>query len=124
MFLSLVWKKTNVKVAMAHHILSKAVKGLSLAFTCLLMTGLLNAQLNQNCTVSILNRTTQAQPDGSWTISNVPAGFGTVRARATCVNNGITQFGQSDLFQIAPNQVNGFNATIKLGVTTPIPTAL
>jgi len=124
MFFEFGLEENNVKVAMAHHILPKAVKGLSLAFTFLLMTGLLNAQLNQNCTVSILNRTTQAQVDGSWSISNVPAGFGTVRARATCVNNGITQFGQSDLFQIAANQVNGFNATIKLGLTTPIPTAL
>jgi len=117
-------EENNVKVAMAHHILSKAMKVFTVTFICLSMTGLLNAQLNQNCTVSILNRTTQVQPDGSWVISNVPAGFGSVRARATCVNNGVTQFGQSDLFQIAANQITGFNAKIKLGSTTPIPTAL
>ena len=27
--------------------------------------------LNENCTISILNRTAQAQPDGSWRIDNV-----------------------------------------------------
>ena len=43
------------------------------------------AQLNENCTVSILNRTTRARADGSWLIDNVPATFGGVRARATCV---------------------------------------
>src|SRR5436309_3994463 len=82
------------------------------------------AQLNQNCTVGILNRTTQVQPDGSWRIDNIPAGFGFVRARATCVQNGITQSGESNLFQINANQVTGFNANIVLGSTTPIPNSL
>src|SRR5437016_239417 len=53
-----------------------------------------SAQLNGNCTVAILNRTTKVQPDGSWHLDNIPAGFGLVRARATCVQNGATQFGQ------------------------------
>lgn len=92
------------------------------AFLCISSLG--NAQLNENCTISILNRTTQANADGSWIINNVPAGFGLVRARATCVQNGITQFGQSDLFQINANQLTGFNAQIVLGSTTPIPTSL
>ena len=83
-----------------------------------------HAQLNENCTVSILNRTAQVQHDGTWIINNVPAGFGLVRARATCVQNGVTQFGQSDLFQINANQVTGFNANIILGSTTPIPTSM
>ncbi len=43
------------------------------------------AQLNENCVISILNRTAQVQPDGSWRIDNVPANFGALRARATCV---------------------------------------
>ncbi len=29
------------------------------------------AQLNKNCTISILNRTANVQPDGSWRIDNV-----------------------------------------------------
>ncbi len=43
------------------------------------------AQLNENCVISILNRTAQVQPDGSWRIANVPANFGALRARATRV---------------------------------------
>ena len=39
------------------------------------------AQLNENCTISILNRTAQVQPDGSWRIANVPGSFGSLRAR-------------------------------------------
>jgi YVTN family beta-propeller protein len=114
-----------MKVAMAQRSLSKSMKSAVVVLSFLLAAmGAANAQLNQNCTVSILNRTAQAQADGSWNISNIPAGFGLVRARATCVQNGITQFGQSDLFQIAANQINGFNAHIKLGNTTPIPVAL
>lgn len=34
------------------------------------------AQLNENCMVSVLNRTVRANPDGSWVLSNVPANFG------------------------------------------------
>ena len=34
------------------------------------------AQLNQNCTVSVLNRTVQVNPDGSWVLPNIPANFG------------------------------------------------
>src|SRR5438270_2676798 len=114
-----------MKVAMAQRILSKTMNAAVVVLGFLLAAvGMANAQLNQNCTVSILNRTAQVQSDGSWTISNVPAGFGLVRARATCVQNGITQFGQSDLFSIAANQITGFTANIKLGNTTPIPTSL
>ena len=51
------------------------------------------AQLNESCTISILNRIAQVQPDGSWFIANVPGGFGDSRARATCVENGVTSTG-------------------------------
>ncbi|MGD0014198.1 MAG: hypothetical protein ABSD56_07220 [Bryobacteraceae bacterium] len=40
-----------------------------------------DVQLNQNCTVSILNRNMQVGEDGSWVLPNVPANFGPVRAR-------------------------------------------
>jgi hypothetical protein len=82
------------------------------------------AQLNENCTVAILNRTAQVKTNGSWRIDNIPANFGQVRARATCVQNGQTLSGQSNLFTIAANQVTGFDADIVLGPVTPIPTAL
>ena len=61
------------------------------------------AQLNQDCTVSVLNRTVQVNPDGSWVLPNVPANFGQVKARATCVRNGITISGESDYFTIPAN---------------------
>src|SRR3989442_13253963 len=82
-----------------------------------------HAQLNENCVVSILNRSAQVQPDGSWKIDNVPAGFGPVKARATCVNDGVTQFSQSDLFQISANQVDRFNCFIVPGSSTTHPTS-
>jgi hypothetical protein len=80
-------------------------------------------QLNENCVVSVLNRTVSVSPDGSWILPNVPAGFGPVRARATCVFNGITVSGQSDLFQINANRMNAIPDII-LGATTPIPNVL
>ncbi len=81
------------------------------------------AQLNENCTVSVLNRTIQVNHDGTWVLPNIPANFGPVRARATCVANGMTQFGQSDFFTIPTNgSVNV--PPIVLGSTTPIPNSM
>src|SRR5947207_11911725 len=76
-------------------------------------------QLNGNCIVSVLNRNVQVNPDGSWQLPNIPAGFGSVRARATCVRNGLTTSGQSDLFNITANRMNAI-LPITLGSTTPI----
>src|SRR5947208_8845411 len=81
------------------------------------------AQLNQNCVVSVLNRNVQVNADGTWVLPNIPANFGPVRARATCVNNGVTQFGQSDFFTIAANGSANVPHII-LGLTTPIPNSM
>ncbi len=104
--------------------ISKLLKGLLVCSIYHAVGSPASAQLNQNCTVSILNRNTQVLPDGTWRIPNVPAGFGLVRARATCVNGGITTSGQSNLFAISPNQVTGFNANFSFGSATSIPTSL
>lgn len=81
------------------------------------------AQLNENCTVSVLNRNVSVNPDGTWVLPNIPANFGQVRARATCVEGGITRSGQSDFFLLPANgSVNV--PPIQLGATTPIPTGL
>jgi len=80
-------------------------------------------QLNQNCIVAVLNRTVQVNADGSWILPNVPANFGPVRARATCVNNGVTTSGQSDLFTLPANGTVNL-PHIQLGNTTPIPTSI
>lgn len=95
---------------------------------CMLLSALAiapvaSAQLNENCIVSVLNRNTQVGGDGSWTLPNIPAGFGVVRARANCVNGGITTSGQSELFSIQANRMNAI-PQIPLGNTTPVPTSL
>src|SRR4051794_27970703 len=79
--------------------------------------------LNEHCIVSILNRTAQVRPDGTWQLPNIPAGFGPVRARATCVENGVTRSGESEPFTIVPGRMNAI-PPIVLGATTPIPQSL
>ncbi|OYU25386.1 MAG: hypothetical protein CFE41_21695, partial [Burkholderiales bacterium PBB2] len=65
----------------------------------------------------------QAKADGTWVLPNIPANFGTVRARATCVNGGVTTYGESAAFTIPANgSVN--LPPITLGPTTPIPTSV
>ena len=61
--------------------------------------------LGPRCVVSVMNRTVTVKPDGSWVLPNLPANFGRIRARVTCVENGITRFGSSDWFQIPANGV-------------------
>src|SRR4051812_29187298 len=74
--------------------------------------------LDSSCVVSVLNRSAQVQPDGTWQIDNVPANFGLVRVRATCVKDGITLSGQSDLINLEANIVNGFSP-FPLGNSSP-----
>src|SRR3954465_1041352 len=80
-------------------------------------------QLNENCVVAVLNRTVQVNADGSWVLPNVPANFGLVRARATCVQNGLTTFGQSDLFLLPKNGTVNL-PHITLGNVSLIPTSI
>ncbi len=82
-----------------------------------------SAQLNQNCVVSVLNRNVQVNADSTWILPNIPANFGRVRARATCVENGITSFGESAYF-IVPANGSVTLPPIALGSTTSIPTSL
>src|SRR5262245_40397921 len=81
------------------------------------------AQLNENCMVSVLNRTVRANPDGSWVLPNVPANLGLVRARATCTVDGTTISGESDLFNVPANGVVNLKPIV-FGTRTPIPTSL
>src|SRR5258708_1470892 len=84
---------------------------------------LAQAQLNQDCSVSVLNRTVPVNPDGSWVLPNIPANLGQVRARATCVRNGVTTAGQSDYFT---PQTNGVVQSINItfGTVAPVPGVL
>jgi hypothetical protein len=95
-----------------------------MAVLCLLISLEINpaqAQLNENCTVSVVNRSARVDLKGKWSIANVPTGFGPVRARAVGVSNGTTSVGQSGLFTLIANQSTGFDASMLLGRVTPIP---
>ena len=80
-------------------------------------------EINQNCTVSVLNRTVQASPNGSFNLSNIPADQGLFRARVTCNFDGTTVGGQSDFFVPIGNGTVPLG-DIALGVIEPIPTAI
>src|SRR6266478_2350935 len=103
----------------ASHILHTAV--VAVFISCAAHSAL--AQLNQDCTVSVLNRTVQVNADGSWVLPNIPANFGQVKARATCVQNGVTTFGESAFFSVPANGAVNL-PTITLGSTTQIPSSL
>jgi large repetitive protein len=93
---------------------------------CLLSLGSTSAfaQLDENCTVSILNRSVQADPDGLWKITNLPIGFGPVVARAVCVKNGQTSFGRTGAYTLNHLQTTGYDATITLGPSDLAPERL
>jgi hypothetical protein len=80
-------------------------------------------QLNQNCTVAVLNRTVPVNSDGSWVLPNIPANFGQVKARATCIQNNQTIFGESAFFTVNANSAVNLPA-ITLGAVTQIPVSL
>lgn len=61
--------------------------------------------LDENCVVSVLNRTSRVQSDGTWRINNLPSNMGRVRARASCVIDDKTLSAQSDFFTIPPNGI-------------------
>jgi len=82
-----------------------------------------NLALNESCTVSVLNRSVQVDSNGAWVLPNVPSNIGLVRARATCVENGITRSGQSDYFLVPPNGIVQV-AEIKFDAPAPIPATL
>ncbi|MBI5192150.1 MAG: hypothetical protein HZA08_01770, partial [Nitrospirae bacterium] len=103
--------KLTVSIVVAFNVLPFLLPSLSIA------------ALNQNCTVSVLNRTAQVKEDGSWVIPNVPSNMGKVRVRATCVENGVTRSGQSD-WVIVPANGSIKVGDISLDVFEPVPSAV
>ncbi len=79
--------------------------------------------LDEHCVVSILNRTSRVQHDGTWRLDNVPTNFGPLRARATCVVDGETIAGQSDPF-VVPQDGRVGAGWIFFVDRVPIPTRL
>lgn len=81
-------------------------------------------QLDDRCVVSVLNRTAQVKPDGTWSIPNAPANTGLVRARASCTeDDGTVRSGQSDFFLIPANGAVEV-PDIRFGVNDPTPASL
>lgn len=103
--------------------LAKCVTSLNVFFLCLIVGDVYAQQLDEHCTVNILNRTVQVRQDGTWVLPNIPAGFGNMRARATCVENGVTTSGQSGFFNIVPSRMNAV-VPFNVGVVDPIPESL
>jgi hypothetical protein len=66
-----------------------------------------NAQLDENCIVNVLNRTIQVSADGGWSLPNIPSNQGNIRARVTCIDpaTGVTSSGQTDFFRISENGI-------------------
>ena len=81
------------------------------------------AQLVPNCTVSVLNRNVPLSADGTWALRNIPANFGPLRARISCVVDGLTISGESKSFLISPNQATNVSS-FNYGPQTPIPTSV
>lgn len=97
---------------------------------CWCIAGWLGAQgvsarlaAQEACVVNVLNRTARLRADGTWDVSSVPANMGPVRARMTCVVNGKSMSGTSELFTITPNRMNAI-PRIPLGNPAPTPTAI
>jgi hypothetical protein len=76
-------------------------------------------KLDENCTVSILNRSARVNSDGSWNIGGVPA-TGLARIRAVCRFDDGTVGGHTGFVELQPFQYNGFDAAIELKDNVPI----
>ena len=74
----------------------------------------------RNCAVSILNQTAFVQDDDTWILPNVPSNMGPVRARVTCVEDGQTLSGASELFTVKPDRMNAI-PKLTLGQDQPVP---
>lgn len=89
----------------------------------LLSVSPLAAQLNENCTVSVLNRTAQVNAAGFWQITNIPADQGPIRARAVCTENGITTFGVSEWMNVPLNGLV-FSEGVTFEAPPPVPASM
>lgn len=94
--------------------------GSALALMC---SSLAQAQLDETCVVSALNRTAPVDADGVWVLPNVPANLGPVRLRATCVDGGGVRSGQSDFFSVPADGIVRV-AEIELDDSQPIAATL
>ena len=67
------------------------------------------AQLDEDCTVSVNGQTVNVNPDGSFQLNNIPAGTNLVRILAVCEQPGIVLYGVSEFFEVAAGQTYNVN---------------
>ena len=79
--------------------------------------------LDQNCVVSVLNRTAAVNEEGVWVISNVPSSFGQVRVRANCLEDDGVRTGQSEFVTVPTDGVVRINE-FEFDQPEPIPATL
>ena len=84
--------------------------------------GVAQAQLDDSCTVTSLNRGAQVRADGSFYLSDIPADGGPVRVRATCLRDDGTDSGASGFFELVVDDV--VEVPTILFDPPPIPTRL
>ncbi len=80
-------------------------------------------QIDETCTVTILNRTAQVHEGGWWSIPNVPVEPGLFRVRVYCTKNGVTMGGQSGYFLLQPNSLASISS-LTLGQLDPLPLSI
>lgn len=76
------------------------------------------AVLDEDCTVSVLNRTVRVNSDGIFVVPNIPASGVFARARVICQKEQQTYGGLSEFFQVQPNGTIPLGA-IRLGPMPP-----
>ena len=80
--------------------------------------------LNEECIASILNRSVQVNPDGTFALPNVPVPLGAFRVRVVCDRgNGTVEIGQSAFVSGIPNGVTDFGP-ITADATQEVPVTL
>lgn len=99
-----------------HRIISRSLLLLAIAVNA-------RAQLDDSCTVAVLNRTARVDSNGFWRLADVPSNLGQVRARATCVRNGVTTVGVSSYFAV-PKDGIVFANDIQFVNPAPVPASM
>ncbi|MEM7408858.1 MAG: FG-GAP-like repeat-containing protein [Myxococcota bacterium] len=100
---------------------SRALIGCSLVAS---NAALAQVALDEDCTVSVLNRSARVQADGTWRVDNVPSNFGPVRARVNCARNGTTERGYSEPVVLEEGVSTGFANVFTSVQATPVPERL
>ena len=96
----------------------------AILFLALLPISLNGQEIDESCTVSILNRSEQVNEGGWFGIANVPVERGLFRLRVYCMRDGETIYGQTDFFEPSsiPDRISV--GEITLGELDPLPVSV